>query len=144
VTRWLTGQFSVTGCTQHATELSVKDDVIVCPKLAYSFATHPKVCTFSSQKEYILLGRSISKRIGTQHTFPSSKQTDLFYTTLLLNTKDTNAHAPPSGVYDTKVTANTVIKSWNSHMIMSVCFLTNQSRAALREAETDSSNEAML
>jgi len=47
------GQFTVTGCTQHATDLSVKDDV-VCPK-ACSFATHSKVCTFSSLKDYILL-----------------------------------------------------------------------------------------
>jgi len=44
--------------------------------------------------------------------FPSSKQTNFFYTTLLfLNTRGSSAHAPPSGVYDTKVTANTVIKS---------------------------------
>jgi len=50
----------VTGCTQHATELSVKDDVLVCPKLAHSFAAHLKVCTFSSQKVQVSeLGRSI-------------------------------------------------------------------------------------
>jgi len=44
----------------HATELSVKDDEVVLyvPKLAYYFATHSKVCSFSSQKEYILLGPS--------------------------------------------------------------------------------------
>jgi len=38
----------------------------------------------------------------------SSKQTDFFYTTILLNTRGSNAHAPPSGEYDTKVTAKTV------------------------------------
>jgi len=44
--------------------------------------------------------------------FPSSKQTDLFYTTLLLNTRDSNAHAPPGGVYDTKVTATVTVCHW--------------------------------
>jgi len=31
------------------------------PNLAYSFATHSKVCTFSSQKDCILLGRTVCK-----------------------------------------------------------------------------------
>jgi len=43
---------AVYGDRMHVTELSVKNDEVECtvPKLAYSFATHSKVCTFSSQK----------------------------------------------------------------------------------------------
>lgn len=41
-------------------------EVLVCPKLTYSFATHSNVSTFPSPKEYILLGHSISSQIGMQ------------------------------------------------------------------------------
>lgn len=43
------------------------DMVIIKSKYANSSATHSKVCTFSTQKEYIILGNSISRQIGTQH-----------------------------------------------------------------------------
>ncbi len=39
------------------------------PKLAYSSTTHSKVCTFSSPKENIFQGSSISRHIGTQQVF---------------------------------------------------------------------------
>jgi len=42
-----------------ATEQPLKTQLFdVIGKPVYSSATHLKICTFSSQKEYILLGRS--------------------------------------------------------------------------------------
>jgi len=49
----------LTGCTQHATEQSVKDDVIVCPKACQLFCYTLKSMYFYSQKEYILLGLGV-------------------------------------------------------------------------------------
>jgi len=52
---------------KNATELSVKDDVIVAMSQSLPFTTHSKVCSFSSQQEpTLLLGRNISKQSGTQ------------------------------------------------------------------------------
>jgi len=61
----MTGR-SVYGDRMHATELSIKDDEVLCPKACLLFYYTLKT-TLSSQKEYILLGRSISRWIGMQH-----------------------------------------------------------------------------
>ncbi len=66
---------TVKECTQLSKRASNKTATMTkyVPKHAYYSVTYTKVCTFSSQKEYILLGHSISRRIGTQHLFFSAR-----------------------------------------------------------------------